>query len=134
MRQAATTVTLLACLLVPCMRCIQAALTVPVSTADELVGLWKAERRFGPDTRGPLVIEKTASGWSADFVGHIFSVRAERPELTFALPDGKGSFIGRLQRDGGTITGHWTPPNSVIHGAKFAVPVRLAADGPGRWK
>ena len=134
MRQVATTVTLLACLLVPCMPSIPAALTAPVSSADELAGLWKAERRFGPDTRGSLIIEKTASGWSADFSGHIFSVRSERSELTFALPDGEGSFIGRLQPDGRAIIGHWTPSDSVVHGFKFAVPVRLTAEGPDRWQ
>ena len=134
MRQTATTVTLRACLLLAGTLCATTALAAQVSSADELVGLWKAERRFGPDTRGPLVIQKTASGWSADFIGRIFSVRSDRSELTFALPDGEGSFIGRLQTDGRAITGHWTPPKSVIHGFKFAVPVRLMADGPGRWQ
>ena len=134
MRQAATTATLLTCLLWPCTPRAQTTSTAPVSSADELVGLWKAARRFGPDARGPLVIEKTASGWSADFIGHIFPVRSEGSELTFALPDGEGSFIGRLQTHGRAITGHWTPPNSVVHGSKFAVPVTLAAAGPDRWQ
>ena len=35
------------------------------STSD-LPGLWGATRRFGPDTRGPLIIYRTPDGWRAE--------------------------------------------------------------------
>ncbi len=103
------------------------------ASADEFVGLWKAKRRFGPDARGPLVIRRGSSGWTADFLGRTFPVDAAGPELTFALENDQGSFRGRLQPGGSTIAGHWTPPKSVIHGARFAGPIVLKADGTNRW-
>ncbi len=103
-------------------------LAVP-APAEELTGLWQAKRRFGPDARGPLVLEKTPSGWTADFLGRMLPVRAD---LSFDLANGEGSFRGRMQDDG-SIAGHWTPPNSVIHGFKYASPVRLEPDGKNRW-
>jgi hypothetical protein len=46
--------------------------------ADDLTGLWKAKRNFGPDARGTLVMQKTAAGWTADLAGYAVPVRAER--------------------------------------------------------
>jgi CubicO group peptidase (beta-lactamase class C family) len=109
------------------------AVPAPTDSAEELVGLWKAKRRFGPDARGALILEKTPSGWTADFLGRTLPVRADRSELSFDLANGEGSFRGRMQDDG-VINGHWTPPNSVIHGFKYASPVRLEPDGPNRWR
>jgi CubicO group peptidase (beta-lactamase class C family) len=100
---------------------------------DALVGLWHARRRFGPDARGPLMLQRGPDGWTADFVGRRVAVRDARGELAFELPGDQGSFRGRLVA-GGRIAGHWTPPPSVIHGSRFAVPVVLAADGDGRWR
>ena len=37
----------------------QQSAAAPAASADELVGLWKAKLRFGPDGRGPLVIQRT---------------------------------------------------------------------------
>lgn len=33
------------------------------SAARELVGLWQAKRRVGPDVRGTLLIKQTGGGW-----------------------------------------------------------------------
>jgi CubicO group peptidase (beta-lactamase class C family) len=102
------------------------------ASADELLGLWKAKRRFGPDAHGPLIIQRTPSGWSADFLGGTYPVRAQGAELSFALANGEGSFQGRLGRDGHSIAGHWTSPRSPVNGFFFAVPVILNADGANR--
>lgn len=40
-----------------------------LAIADELAGVWKAKQRFGPDARGPLIIEHADRGWIADFIG-----------------------------------------------------------------
>lgn len=103
------------------------------NSADEFVGLWKAKRRFGPDARGPLVIQKESTGWSADFLGRTFPLQANGSDLSFALADGKGSFKVRVWEGKPSIIGHWTPPNSVVHGFKYASPVVLKADGLNRW-
>lgn len=104
------------------------------ATGDALVGLWQAHRRFGPDARGPLTLRRESGGWTAEFLGAAHPVRADRDGLALALPGDAGAFRGRLAADGRRITGHWTPPPSVIHGARFAVPVVLEADGADRWR
>jgi CubicO group peptidase (beta-lactamase class C family) len=100
--------------------------------ASELVGLWKAQQWFGPYARGPLLIEKTQSGWAADFAGRVLPVQANGAELTFALPDEQGSFRGRLDRN--RIVGHWMTPLSRVNGTSYASPVRLSAEGASRWR
>lgn len=109
----------------------QAAAAVSV---DELEGLWKAKRRFGPDARGLLVIQRTDATYVAEMVGRIVPVRADDGELSFDLPDEQGSFRGKLQGEG-VILGHWFPPRGMAQnaGGIFASPVRLKADGPNRW-
>ena len=88
-----------------------AANSAAQSTPD-LPGLWGATRRFGPDTRGPLIIYRTPEGWRADFAGFTVPVRGDRPAtFAFDLPDGKGSFRN----------GHW-----IQWGA--AAPVTLIPD------
>ena len=104
------------------------------ASAEAFVGLWKATRRFGPDTIGPLVLQSGPGGWTADFLGCSFPVRADGPELTFDLPDGQGSFNVRVWEGRSAITGHWIPPYSPVDGFKFAVPVVLQADGSNRWR
>src|SRR6185503_7405299 len=107
--------------------------TEPVSSDDALVGLWQARRSFGPDARGPLVLQRGAKGWTADFMGSERAVRVDRDGVAFELSGEAGAFRGHLAADG-RITGHWTSPRSVIHGARFAVPVVLEADGADRWR
>lgn len=109
-------------------------LAVPAASADELEGLWKAKRRFGPDARGLLVIQRTEAAYSAEMVGRIVPVRSEKGELSFDLPNGEGGFRGRHQADG-AIAGHWFPPASMAQftGGRFVSPVRLEPDGPNRW-
>jgi CubicO group peptidase (beta-lactamase class C family) len=106
----------------------------PSASADELVGLWKAKRRYGPDARGPLIIRRESSGWTADFLGRTFPIKADGSELSFVLADDQGSFSGKLQPGDGSIAGHWTPPRSVIHGARYAGRIVLKADGANRWR
>jgi len=105
------------------------ATTLPAQAADsiDLVGLWKAKRWFGPEARGPLLIARTGSGYTADMMGFTIPVRASGGELTFALPDGTGSFRGKAQA-GGAIRGFWFPAGTIS-----ATPVTLSPDGPGRW-
>lgn len=98
----------------------------------DLVGLWKATQWFGPYARGPLLIERTQSGWNADFAGRVLPVQARGRELTFALPNDAGAFRGHMDRN--RIVGQWISPPSRVHGSRYASPVRLTADGANRWR
>ncbi|HKE14110.1 MAG TPA: serine hydrolase, partial [Kofleriaceae bacterium] len=98
----------------------------PAAAAGSLDGLWEAVRRFGPDVRGTLTIERRAGAWRAAIAGHAAPVRVSGPEVTFALADQLGSFAGRLDTSGDRIVGHWTQPGGVrTGGAPFASPVTL---------
>jgi len=111
-----------------------ASAAAPADTAEELVGLWKAKRRFGPDARGLLVLQRTGAAYSAEMVGRIVPVRSENGEMSFELPNGEGAFRGRLEA-GGDVAGHWFPPASRAQftGGTFVSPVHLKADGMNRW-
>jgi CubicO group peptidase (beta-lactamase class C family) len=104
------------------------------ASADELVGLWRAEQRFGPDARGPLVLERTPSGWVADFMGRVHDVHATDAMLSFELPDDAGSFLARMDGDKPAGTARWTTSRSKTNGSRYATPVRLEADGANRWR
>ena len=74
------------------------AATSAAQSTPDLTGLWGATLRFGPDTRGPLIIYRTRDGWRADIAGFTVAVRGDRPAtFAFELPDGKGSLRN----------GHW---------------------------
>src|SRR5258705_1036503 len=66
-------------------------------SVDELAGLWKAQRWFGPVARGPLVIRRNGSSYTADMLGRSIPIRVDRDELSFELPNKTGKFRGRLQ-------------------------------------
>jgi CubicO group peptidase (beta-lactamase class C family) len=99
---------------------------------DELAGLWKAQRWFGPVARGPLVIRRTGSSYTADMLGRRLPVRVDRGELFFELPNDRGKFRGKLH-DGGAISGFWFPANSPT-GMVRTLPVTLRAAGPNVWR
>src|SRR5688500_20351162 len=67
------------------------------ASGDELVGLWKAKRWFGPDARGPLIIQRSGSTFTADMIGQTVPVRVDRTQLSFELSNGLGKFHGTLQ-------------------------------------
>src|SRR5687768_1056830 len=77
--------------------------------ASELAGLWKAKRRFGPDARGVLNIQRNGNAYTADMLGFAMPVLTSDGELTFELPNREASFRGKLQPNG-SIRGFWLPP------------------------
>lgn len=122
----------LACLLVFSVAQASAATAAPTASADELAGLWKAKRWFGPFARGPLVIQRTGETYTAEMIGRILPVRVDKSELSFDLPNGQGSFRGKLQA-GGAILGQWYPPNARGMLLKYVSPVQLEPEGADRW-
>ena len=104
----------------------------PQAAAAELAGLWRAIRRFGPDAGGTLIVRRAGAGYVAEMMGRTIPVRIEEGALDFALPDDQGRFRGRLE--GGRILGHWIRPGTPANLSRYASPVRLRADGGGRWR
>ena len=110
--------------------------TAQSNSAQELVGLWKAKKRFGPDARGPLIIEKHGATYLADMMGRRIQARTDQGELTFDLPDNQGTFRGKFEAK--NILGHWFQPGTLVNGGDpttlvEATPVLLHPDGPNRW-
>ena len=81
-----------------------------------MVGLWKAKKRFGPDARGPLIIQKTGVDYIADLAGRKVAVVMDKAELTFVLPDNQGAFRGKFEAKG--ILGHWFRPGTLVNGRR----------------
>jgi CubicO group peptidase (beta-lactamase class C family) len=115
----------------------QSPATPKTGGVDELVGLWKAKKRFGPDARGSVIVHKEGDGYIADMMGQILPVRFVGKEMTFELPDQQGEFWGKLER--GKIIGHWFRFGTLVNDFSIkaptsASPVKLEPDGPNRWR
>ena len=103
--------------------------------ASELAGLWTAKLRFGPDIRGPLTIERAASGWRAEIAGVSGNARVLGDTISFDLPDGRGAFRGLMAPGRRRIVGHWIQARTVSNGSPYASPVTLARlGGAERWR
>jgi CubicO group peptidase (beta-lactamase class C family) len=100
-------------------------------TVRDLAGLWECSRSFGPQLRGPIVIDRTADGWSADLKGRIFPGKPAHGRIEFDFGDGQ---MFRMQPKGedGIIKGWWTQARSPLHGYSFITPVDLRAEGKDR--
>jgi CubicO group peptidase (beta-lactamase class C family) len=108
-----------------------------VAQAGDLPGLWKAKGRFGPDARGPLIVQREGPNYRADLLGRSVDMRLEGGELVFELPDRLGRFRGKVE--GRNILGHWfryaTPVNGNGSTAPVVLsPVLLRPDGRDRWR
>lgn len=103
--------------------------------ADRLAGLWKAKKRFGPDIRGMLSIQKDGMSYRAEVMGRRMPVRVEKGELVFEFPGEQGMFRGTVR--GKEIRGFWLRPGTPVggFGEKFtaASPVVLTSTFPGTW-
>jgi len=116
--------------------CAVTVCVAPLAAAEaqagdtSLVGLWAAKKRFGPDLRGQLVIDRRGGGgeWHAAIAGRPSTiVRAAGDSMSFALPG--GSFTGRLDARRRAIAGQWIQPATVTSGSRFATPIVLTACG-----
>jgi CubicO group peptidase (beta-lactamase class C family) len=110
----------------------QQTAAIQANSAKELVGLWEAKRRFGPDVRGTLVIRKTSGDWQAEIAGRFAPVKLDGDSISFELTDGKGKFQGKFDARRAKIVGHWIQPTGIEIGA-LASPVTLARFGRDGW-
>jgi CubicO group peptidase (beta-lactamase class C family) len=106
--------------------CVAPALSQP----NPLIGLWGAEKNFGPALSGTLTIAHTPSGLEARIGGTKTAVTVAGEELRFALAGGEGKFRGRLH--GGALEGFWIQPATPVLGVEYASPIAFAV-AKGRW-
>ncbi len=113
------------------------AIAHPMFAADDLAGLWKSKKRFGPDVRGTLLVRKSGDAYTADLAGRVTPMSvAANGELSFTIPNG-GIFRGRIGKQG--ITGHWFRFGSPLNAGRNGAPVNaslvvLRPDGANRWR
>lgn len=103
------------------------ALAMPATAADkgdELVGLWESVRAWGPEVKGTLTLFERDGRQIADIAGLSVPVRDGKDGIAFDLPDGKGSFRGRLLSRG-EIGGFWIQPATTTLGQKYATPLSM---------
>lgn len=106
--------------------------TPPAAAAQadsSLAGVWEARRRFGPDVRGTLLVERLSGGWRAEIAGVAVQPRVTDSTVAFELPGGRGAFRGRFVSAGAGILGQWIQPGTVSNGTPYASPVELVRDG-----
>jgi CubicO group peptidase (beta-lactamase class C family) len=113
---------------------ISRPVTAQLNATRELVGLWEAKRRFGPDIRGPLVIRRASAGLDAEIAGFHTTVQTAGNGISFELPGNKGRFEGKFDVRRTKITGHWIQPVTVQSGNRFASPVTLTKDRQNIWR
>lgn len=101
--------------------------------SQELVGLWEAKRRFGPDVEGSLILIDRGGGLVADIAGHSVPVQVQGARYRFVLPGGLGAFRGEAAANGREIRGFWTQPRTVTSGFAYDTPVTLKRL-KDRWK
>ena len=97
------------------------------ASAPDLVGLWHAKSRFGPDVAGRLVIDRSVGGWRASIAGRTAEVRVASDSVSFRLPDGSRAFSGRVK--GGRLVGSWMQPRTVSDGFPYASAAVLESCG-----
>src|SRR5213082_30995 len=76
-----------------------AANSAAQSTPD-LTGLWGATLRFGPDTRGPLIIYRTRDGWRADIAGFTVAGDIGTPSVPCAIDNERAAGVGAEAQGG----------------------------------
>ena len=111
-----------------------AFLKADAMASPDLSGLWEAQRRFGPEVRGTLLLRATPDGeLEAEIDRFRVAVRREGDGLSFALPGDRGWFRGRFDRETGDVVGHWYAPRAMITGLSEASAVTLRRTGDERW-
>ena len=101
----------------------------PAASTD-WVGLWEANRSFGPEVRGEIVFSPRGA-WVADIAGYAAPVETSGGAYAFELPGGRGAFRGKVV--GGELRGFWIQPPTGVSGRSYASPVTLRKS-LGHWR
>lgn len=107
--------------------------------AKDLTGIWRADLNFGPKLHGPLIIWRSATGYSATIGDERRTASPSAGDIRFTFGR-DGSFRGRV--DGKSLEGFWIRPSSDMQslrdpggsGSSYATPVRFQQLSPGVWR
>jgi len=94
----------------------------------DLQGVWKAERYFGPEVKGRMLIRRSNSGWVAEVSDYTVPVTLNGRKLSFAIPGDRGKFTGGFAESKQAIIGNWVQPPAVSAGVRYATPLILHAE------
>jgi CubicO group peptidase (beta-lactamase class C family) len=100
----------------------------------QIDGLWAAHVRYGPDVRGPVMVERREGTLYLEIGGRRVTAREENGEVIFALPNDLGGFRGRFSDRDRVLRGHWIQQQMMSNGAQMASPLSLVRDARGRWR
>ena len=101
-------------------------------------GVWVAEKRFGPQLKGPLTVQRSGTSWIARIQGETVLVDRSAAEdgsvsWSFAFFD-HGRFEGWQGSAEEAIQGHWLQASGMMDGYPFATPVHLESVGRGAFQ
>jgi len=102
--------------------------------ASDLIGLWQAQRNYGPEVSGVLDILHRSGQWSAHIAGFSAAAVVSGESVRFEIDAERGAFRGQLTANEETITGHWIQPATAANFVRFASPVNLTRQTSGHWQ
>ncbi len=94
----------------------------------ELIGVWGAEKRFGPAGPVRVIIDLSEGIESAQAFGVQTAVELDDTAIRFRLPHGLGRFRGTLAAE--RIEGHFVSESDVLAFSPYATPLELERTGP----
>ncbi len=74
--------------------CIAGMASAP---ANDLSGVWEAARHFGPALRGPLLVTRDKSNWTAEIAGQRASATIEGAAVHLTFSAERGEFRGNAR-------------------------------------
>ena len=63
------------------------------------MGLWAAQRSFGPEVKGPLTLREVDGKFRAEISGYSVAARTAEGEIRFEIPGDRGYFRGTVSAD-----------------------------------
>lgn len=107
--------------------------------ADDLIGIWRADVSFGPKLAGPLIVRRSASGYSATIRSEHATASPDTSDIRFSFGR-NGLFRGHVS--GQSLEGFWVQPNSGYQSAgdaggcaqSYATPMRFQTLSSDVWR
>jgi CubicO group peptidase (beta-lactamase class C family) len=121
-------------------RLLSLLLAAPLATAaadqaptlNDIAGLWEASACFGPDLRGPVVVDRTNGDWRADLRGRLVDGRTAGSRVRFDFGAGRTLTLDPNAKGGPGA--FWRQGSGPFGGYSFITPVDLIGDGKDRWR